>query len=341
MSEASQRALLWLETTVDQAEGLVVCEALLQVVNGGMGAGTGPEQVQGLARTLSRFGFGLAPDPVCSLFRSEPQDRVLLFRLPEASDAMIVPSNRYRKALLLVTLALVSELPSGPGFAAQADRLEAFADGLTDLSEAERVGLAANQAWHRKNPDRLAQLCALLASVDQDQRLKLARTATALPVDDARHTAEFTRLSEQVHGALNLDAPQLPQTTPAKPRPALAQGPEQPSLPSGVGHAASGPAIAAAPGLPQPVKSEPSPPIEFAEIASAVQRQRLLSALTARSIWPRADFDATVADFGLSPDEAIASLNQWSLDQYDELLIRGEDPIRINTEPGVEYLQAV
>lgn len=348
MSEADQLALLWLGTTVDQAGGLVVFEAVLRVIKGGTPSRIGPEQGQELETTLSRFGFGLAPDPCCSLFSSTPQDRVVLFRLPEPNESVMVPSNAYRKGLLFLTLGLMSMAQSGTDFARQADQLSQFVDQLAGLSEAERVCLAANHLWHQQNLDRLQQLRLQLSSIDQKQRLRLALTATRLPVDDALGNPELGHISGRIFDTLGLELPQPPQEHTSDDRAETigskresSRRPELPSLSTQIGQIEMGGSNRDGPTHSGAAESDASRPAELVGVTSAIQQRRLLSALMARRTWPRVEFDALVDSFGLKPADAIEALNEWALDQYDDLLIKGDDPIQINNEPGVEYLQAV
>lgn len=56
----------------------------------------------------------------------------------------------------------------------------------------------------------------------------------------------------------------------------------------------------------------------------------LLSELMVTPSWSKADFDHLVRDAGLMPGAAREAINDWAMDQFDELMLEGEDPITIN-----------
>ncbi len=57
---------------------------------------------------------------------------------------------------------------------------------------------------------------------------------------------------------------------------------------------------------------------------------RLLEALCGNSQWSRADYQARAADFGLLPDGAIETINEWAYDELGDELIADGDPLTIN-----------
>lgn len=63
----------------------------------------------------------------------------------------------------------------------------------------------------------------------------------------------------------------------------------------------------------------------------------LLRQLASRPAWPRHEFDALAASFGVMPDGAIDVLNEAALDATGEPLLEGDDELEVNSE-GLEGL---
>lgn len=56
----------------------------------------------------------------------------------------------------------------------------------------------------------------------------------------------------------------------------------------------------------------------------------LLSELLGQATWTAGDFDRLVRSADLMPGAAKQTLNNWSLDGYDELVLEGDDPVVVN-----------
>jgi hypothetical protein len=57
---------------------------------------------------------------------------------------------------------------------------------------------------------------------------------------------------------------------------------------------------------------------------------RLLEALCGRASWGRAEFEAKVREFGLMPDGAIETINEWAYDVLGDEFVEDGDPLSIN-----------
>lgn len=60
------------------------------------------------------------------------------------------------------------------------------------------------------------------------------------------------------------------------------------------------------------------------------RHRSLLDEFIDRPSWPSAEFELLVRRFGLMRDGAVAVLNAWALDRFDDLLIEGDDPVVAN-----------
>jgi hypothetical protein len=52
--------------------------------------------------------------------------------------------------------------------------------------------------------------------------------------------------------------------------------------------------------------------------------------------WTRPDFDRLAKQFGLMPSAAKETINEWTYERFDELILRGEDPVQIAHLVGPE-----
>jgi hypothetical protein len=87
-------------------------------------------------------------------------------------------------------------------------------------------------------------------------------------------------------------------------------------------------------------ENEPPAPMPITEIKREVtdgrfrgldpEHARLLLALCRREFWGRAEFEAKAREFGLMPDGAVETINEWAYDALGDELVEDGDPLSIN-----------
>jgi hypothetical protein len=56
----------------------------------------------------------------------------------------------------------------------------------------------------------------------------------------------------------------------------------------------------------------------------------MIARLAEREAWTRGDFDSLAKEFGVMPDGAIETINEWALDSHGEPLIDDGSHLAIN-----------
>lgn len=59
------------------------------------------------------------------------------------------------------------------------------------------------------------------------------------------------------------------------------------------------------------------------------RHRAFLRGLLTQPAWARPDFDSLAKQYGLMPSAAKASINEWTYQRFDELILCGEDPVHI------------
>jgi hypothetical protein len=67
----------------------------------------------------------------------------------------------------------------------------------------------------------------------------------------------------------------------------------------------------------------------------------LLLLLIDREQWPREEFERLARSFDLMPGAVRETLNEWALENHDELLLEGDDPLDVNLHALPAELQKV
>lgn len=84
---------------------------------------------------------------------------------------------------------------------------------------------------------------------------------------------------------------------------------------------------------PLPMVEEIDTPDEGARFDGLERRYGwLLSELLGQATWTPGDFERLVRSVDLMPGAAKQTLNDWSLDSFDELVLEGDDPIAVNSD---------
>lgn len=331
-------------------------------------AGLDAGDVPGRARlkefsgTLAAFGYGNTADPAFSLKTAKPEDRVAVFRLEGEVTEVLAPGEHYRAMQLSIMLGLTVALADGEMHALEQDRLGEMIAAAPGLSGNERARLKAELVVQQADSQRLADWAKRIKDAPEASRRQLADAlvgmATADGALDAREVSHLEKLFKpmgmegdalysRLHGGLAAGErdEDLAIVIPAEndrgvpiPQKSRASRVDLGRL-DAIRHETRTTASVLAEIFSDEEETvvEPAPPVREADVLSdgfdGLERRygALVSELRERAEWPAAEFDRLVREAGLMPGAARETLNDWSLDRFDELLLEGEDPIQVNT----------
>ena len=154
------------------------------------------------ADLLGRLGVGVVPDPRFALAMPQPQQPVVLFRLPEGARRIGSPSDAYRRAILALAVGTGVARVDGRISPRGRAHLTAQIDGDATVSEAERARLAANLVWMGEFPPDLSLLTRKLREAPRGDRDALARAAIAAAAADGAVGPAKLRLVQRLHAAM-------------------------------------------------------------------------------------------------------------------------------------------
>jgi hypothetical protein len=324
----------------------------------GMGC-AGAAQAREVSGVLARFGYGMEPDPARG--SGTPGARVVLFR--DACSPVPAGAAFLQAGLAIAILASGGDGPDGGPAAAEvalrlqlspadalrlearhrmmsgrtltAKRLAALAPGLSAGGRREAAALAAATAAACGNTGRgamaaLERACdafgverralyailhrgAASASVPAADPVEVSLAAAGpaasagrfripppQPEPGAAPTVDMARVSailRETHDVARVLAPIYAEDDPAAAEPAAATAAET--------------AGSRFPGLDS-------------------RHAGFLAALAGQPSWTRAEFGATARGFGLMPDGALETINEWAYDTLGEELVADGDPLAVN-----------
>jgi len=363
---AAEALLGWLEdktgTGAAQVEVAELCRRLeIELAKDKIGR----PQMRDMSALLARFGHGVEPDPQFGgppLAIGQP---AILFRLP-AGGAAGALSPAYTAATHMLSLAALVIHADGQIVPEEERMLIRHAEDSLHLSAAERARLEAHALWLLRRPPGLAQIKARLAAADTTGREALARFALALANADGHVSPQEIRLLERIYKLLDIDPKRLFSDLHA-----LAAGSDEPVTVQEAGTAPAGHPIPPPPATAGDTagvrldmarirrihsettqvsallseifveeQPEPEPPTQAEEDENADNGRfpgldpthaALLGDLLERPQWPRGDFETLARSYGLLPDGALETLNEWAFDHLDDAVAEDGDPITIHT----------
>lgn len=345
------------------AAGIVV--TLRQLLSqAGLDSGDVPSRarLKEFSSMLAAFGYGNTADPAFSLKTAKPDDRVAVFRLEGEAAEAPTPGEQYRAVQLSIMLGLTVALADGEMHALEQSRLGEMIEAAPGISGEERARLKAELVVQQADPQRLADWARRIKDAPEASRRQLADAlvgmATADGALDAREVSYLEKLFKpmgmegdalysRLHGGLAAGerdedlAIVIPAGNdrgvpiPQKPRASRVDLGRLDAIRRETRTTAS--VLAEIFADEEETVAEPAPPVREADAFSdgfdGLERRygALVSELRERAEWPAAEFDRLVREAGLMPGAAKETLNDWSLDRFDELLLEGEDPIHVNT----------
>ncbi len=327
---------------------------------------SGLKQAREMSAMLATFGYGMEPDPTHGAER--PGSFVLLFRIADAKGTAVTPSTAFHHAALVAALLAAAERGSdGTHLISElATRLHLSAADAVRLAARYRLmrgrALASGRlrmiAGNLSAEERgaIAALAAAVAAgcgeVHQPTMAALERLHDGFGIDRRRlyaalHQGTAAGTTEPVvveQGAPKTAAyripPPPPQAAPqdgtfaidiAKVSAILRQTREvaeilapiyeedEPAVPAGTLSVGGG-------GRQEGLDVQAGGRFSGLDPEHA----RFLETLTGAVSWSRADFESRARAFGLPPDGAIETLNEWAYNAHgDEIIVDG-DPLTIN-----------
>ena len=329
--------------------------------------GTPPEKVTkrqmiGVSDVLAGLSIGIAPDARFALRTPRAGDPVVLFPLPDDTLEVEQVSEKYKE--VLITIAMASFVAGADGAVAtmEHDALRSIVDSA-ELSSSERERLLANLKWMTSVPPDLAVFRRQLRKISEDLPHELGRVALAMAaVDNSIGPAEI-KVIERLYRAMGLNTEgiyaALHELTSAS-EPVLVRTadeqdvefliPARPDTDREIVLDAD--RVAAIRANTERVSAilgaifQEDEILETPEDASTSDNRTFpgldkrhadfVIELLTRPHWGEAEFEALAARFKLMAGGALETINEWSFERFDDILIEEYDGYEVNSEIAIE-----
>ncbi len=316
------------------------------------------------ANTLAILSIGMVPDPRLDLRGPKMGESVVLFKLPEPVTELKEVSSRYHEALLCLMIgAFIAHADDLVGKEEHA-ALETYLHSVP-VTEPERDRLLANLQWALSVPPNLAGFRRHLKNVAGDLPLKMGKFALCIAAVDGKiETAEIKAL-EKLYKVLDLAPESIYSELHAL---SLSGGPK--TIPFANGSQNSGFA-AASPDDQHPVILDEgqiaSLKMETAQVSAllgnifeeTVQEEvstgsngstdvfdgldaghsAFLRELLTRRHWDKSEYAVLAGRFQLMHEGTLETLNEWSFDRFEDILIDEGAHYDINPEISAKLCQ--
>ncbi len=317
-----------------------------------------------LAQLLQKGGYGLEPDARFGGGLPAIGEQVVVFQLEP--DAPSAPSPGYAAAATMLHLAVAVSAADESVSQQEREQLEAHVERNLSLSDPERRRLSIHLAWLMRSGPRLTGLRKRLEPLEPGQRAVIADFVVNVAAADGHVSPSEVKAIEKIFGLLGVPREQVysrlhanrTQLVADDPLPVVIAG--QPSdgftVPAPPSQLKSVPldmeSVAAK--IAQSAKmaavlneiftdgaesTPPTPePLPVAANGLSAAYNRLLTTLSTRGQWTRAEFEALVDQHKLLPDAALEALNEVAFERCDNALLEGEDPIEVNPDIAKELM---
>lgn len=353
----------WTEGIVESG-GFSPVERVIERLEGATPEKISRRQLTGAADALARLATGMAPDPRFALRSPKLGEPVVLFRLPEEITELEQVSDNYKQILTVIALGSFVAHSDGTIVARERNVLETRIDD-SELSAAERARLQANLQWMLKVPPDLGLFRSRLRNFPEDIRHELGQVALAMAAADGVVDPEEIRAIERLYSAMDLTsesvyadlhalAPQDEPVTVRRPErqdqdfviPPPPQGDSKvvldaervASVMANTAHVAS---------VLGDIFREDESGDERGETLEEAgdgfsgldsQHAAFLGELLTRSHWEEGDFATLAQQFRLMQGGALETVNEWSFEQFGDVLIEESEGYEINPDVA-EQLQ--
>ena len=315
------------------------------------------------ADALARLSVGMAPDPRFALRSPKYGEPVVLFRLPEGATALDEVSGRYKSILVAVAIGSFIAHADEAFASSEHGELVAMIDAAEDMSKAERARLRANVDWMMTVPPDLALFRRHLKDVPNDTSHELGQFALALAASDGVISNKEVGALERLYKAMGLEQDGIysalhaltsgDEPVTVLPASRQEQGFGIPARPDDGGsvnlNAERVAYVMANTARVSSILGEifqgEEPEEELAEVLENAdngfagldaKHAAFLGELLMRSHWEAGEYETLARQFQLMPAGAIETLNEWSLDHFDDLLIEEGQGYTVNQDIKAE-----
>ena len=352
----------WAEEIID-AGGLTSVVQVIQRLENAHPEKITRRRLTDAADALARLSVGMAPDPRFALRSPKYGEPVVLFQLPERATALDEVSGRYKSILVAITIG---------SFIAQADEayastehgeLVAMVDAAEELSGTERARLRANLDWMITVPPDLALFRRHLKDVPDDTSHELGQFALALAASDGVISNKEVGALERLYKAMGLEQDGIysalhaltsgDEPVTVLPASRQEQGFGIPARPDDGGSVSLNAErvayvmanTARVSSILGEIFQGEEPEEELAEVLENAdngfagldaKHAAFLGELLMRSHWEAGEYETLARQFQLMPAGAIETLNEWSLDHFDDLLIEEGQGYTVNQDIKAE-----
>ena len=348
---------LWATEIIEQG-GLVPVEQIIERLEGVAPEKIRKQQLTGVADALARLSIGMAPDPRYALRGPKLGEPVVLFRLPEGIVELEEVGQAYRN--ILVSIALGSFIAHADGTVTEGERssLEAKIKAA-GVSETERARLYANLQWMLAVPTDLSLFRRHLKDLPESTRHEFGQIALAMAAVDGAIDPEEIKAIERLYKAMDLGTEGVYSDLHA-----LASRNE----PVIVRKASRAEKDFAIPPPPTPdnkialdtervasimantervssilgdIFGDDEPEGDMDETSQSgddrfpgldTKHSAFLDELITRAHWAEAEFAALASQFRLMHEGALETVNEWSSERFDDMLIEAYQGYTINQE---------
>ena len=354
----------WAEGIIDGGGFVPVVQVIEQLEN------ARPEKITkrrltDAADALARLSVGMAPDPRFALRSPKYDEPVVLFRLPEGITVLEEVSSRYKSILVAIAVGSFIAHADDDLAAIEHGELIAMIGDAEELSETERARLRANLDWMMAVSPDLGLFRRHVKDLPNDISRELGQFALVMAASDGVVSAREVSALERLYRALGLETDGIYSaihnlTSPDEPVTVLPSGGQEqgfaiPPRPDDSGVVNLDAArIASVMANTERVSSilgaifeEDEPEEELAEATENVdhgfagldaRHSAFLGELLVQSHWERDEYETLARQFQLMPAGAVETLNEWSLDQFDDLLLEVDLGISVNQDIRAEIM---
>ena len=350
------------------ADGLIksghlpLVEDVIERIEGKRPEKVNKRQLTWASELLAGLSIGIAPDPRFALRTPKIGDPVVLFRLPGGTEETENVSGKFSE--VLITIAMGSFVAGADGTVAimERDALRAIVDSA-ELSDSERERLLANLKWMTEVPPDLAVFRRHLKDVPDDLPHELGRVALAMAaVDDSIGPREIQAI-ERLYSAMGLSTDgiyaALHDLTSAT-EPVVVRTADDPDVEFLI------------PGRPDPERGIVLDADRVAAIRSNTERVSTIlgtifheeetvdepeevsvydnpsflgldkkhadfvNELLTRPHWGETEFEALANSFQLMVGGALETINEWSFERFDDILIEEYEGYEMNPDVTTE-----
>lgn len=350
----------WAEGIIDAGGFVPVVRVVEQLENARPDKLT-KSRLTSAADALARLSVGMAPDPRFALRSPKFGEPVVLFRLPEGITVLEEVSSRYKSMLVAIAVGtFVAHADEGLA-ATEHGELVAMIGNAGDLSRTERARLQANLEWMTAVPPDLAIFRRHVRDLPEDISRELGQFALAMAASDGAVSAREVGALERLYKALGLETQGIYSaihslTSPDEPVTVLPSGDREqgfaiPLRPEDSGTVnLNADRIASVMANTERVSSilgeifqegEDEPEVAVTQAAEYpdhvfsgldARHSAFLGELMVQTHWEQEDYETLARQFQLMPAGAVETLNEWSLDHYDDLLLEEGEGFSVNQD---------